>query len=102
MKVGGSFKSWKKRLCILHSGRLYYYVKKTDTVPKGMISVTGLLCDRVDGLVNGRPYGLKIISPHRTYYVCAKNDEKANQWCMYYSYIYNYSSTNLLKSEGNQ
>ena len=84
MKQGGSFKSWKKRLCILHTGRLYYYKKKTDILPKGMINVTGLTCDHVldDKLVSGRPYGLKIISPHRTYYVCADSQEDADLWCM--------------------
>lgn len=84
-KQGGSFKSWKKRLCILHSGRLYYFVKETDSVPKGMINIIGLSCDHVKNkaLVNDRPYGLRIISPHRTYYVCAKSEDEANKWCKY-------------------
>ena len=86
MKQGGSFKSWKKRLCILHTGRLYYYKSRNDPLPKGMINVTGLTCDYVldDKLVGGRPYGLRIISPHRTYYVCADSETDAKNWCMYH------------------
>ncbi|KAL0479923.1 hypothetical protein AKO1_013923 [Acrasis kona] len=76
-KQGGHFKSWKKRLCILHRGNLYYYKDKTDREPKGMISVIGLLCEEAENI---RENALKIITPHRTYYTACESAREAKIW----------------------
>jgi hypothetical protein len=70
-KQGGSFKSWKKRLCVLHQGKLYYYKNRESKEPKGVISVVGLTCEPAPDV---RDYALKIIAPHRTYYTACEND----------------------------
>jgi parallel beta-helix repeat protein len=76
-KQGGSFKSWKKRLCVLHRGNLYYYKGKDSKEPKGCISVVGLTCERADNI---REYALKIIAPHRTYYTACETETEAKIW----------------------
>jgi RAC serine/threonine-protein kinase len=63
-KQGGSYKSWKKRYCILKDGYFYYYKEKTDPNPQGVVDLRGCCCDSIqqeDGVI------IRLITPIRTY-----------------------------------
>ncbi|KAG2388855.1 hypothetical protein C9374_000294 [Naegleria lovaniensis] len=79
-KQGGSIKTWHDRLCILHQGKLYYYVSQKDTKPKGMINIQGLTCEGVELSNYKKKYGIKIISPHRTYYLACEDMNEQERW----------------------
>ncbi|KAL9657452.1 hypothetical protein ABK040_016720 [Willaertia magna] len=78
-KQGGSIKTWHERLCILHQGKLYYYASSKDTKPKGMINVQGLTCQAAEVNLK-KKFGIKIISPHRTYYFACDTENDQDRW----------------------
>lgn len=59
-------------------GKLYYYVSQKDTKPKGMINIQGLICEGVE--LAKKKYGIKIISPHRTYYLACEDNNEQERW----------------------
>lgn len=78
-KQGGIHKNWRKRLCILHQGMLYYFKSKKDKEPKGAISVLGLWVDHADK-ETGKNNCLKIITPTRTYYAISDSPNELEKW----------------------
>lgn len=63
----------------IHRGKLYYYTSQKDTKPKGMINIQGLICVAAE-LNYKKKYGIKLISPHRTYYLACEDEEEQERW----------------------
>lgn len=78
IKLGGHYKTWKRRLCVLNMGHIYYYKNKSASAPKGVIPIAGLQCILAKNYP--KPNALKIIAPSRTYIACCETEEEAEEW----------------------
>eukprot|EP01091_Cochliopodium_minus_P009002 TRINITY_DN2134_c2_g1_i2.p1 TRINITY_DN2134_c2_g1~~TRINITY_DN2134_c2_g1_i2.p1 ORF type:complete len:1422 (+),score=367.59 TRINITY_DN2134_c2_g1_i2:21-4286(+) len=77
-KNGGSFKSWKRRWCILKDGFITYFKQQNDEQPLGAIPLEGCLSvtkekDKKDNL-------FVINTPYRVYELKADTAEAMDQW----------------------
>lgn len=86
-KQGGSIKTWKRRLFLLHENVLYYYKNEDAKAPKGCIQLTKHV--HLEKVVRSNkdksyrapePFSFKIQTDFRTYWMCDKDEKQIDEW----------------------
>ena len=83
VKQGGSWKSWKKRWCVLTpTGMIFYFKDKKDVNSKGCVDVNSAKEILVENEKKKNCFG--IVTPNRTYYMAAETAQERDSWieCM--------------------
>lgn len=81
-KQGGTFRTWNKRLCFVTSSTLYYFKKENPAdadLPEDGIPLNQAYITNGDTR-SGKPHCVCIITPSRTYFLCALNDQEKAEW----------------------
>ena len=77
-KRGEGLRTWKRRWFVLRVDALTYYAMVGATSPKGSILFEGGVA--LSPHSGKKPHCLSIITPKRTYYLAAKDEEERNAW----------------------
>jgi len=78
-KEGGSWKSWKRRFFLLEDGKLSYFKRESDKVPKGSINLES--SGHIRGVeYRGKKYIFQIQTPSRTYFMQADSAQERDNW----------------------
>ncbi|XP_059618378.1 sesquipedalian-1-like isoform X4 [Phlebotomus argentipes] len=91
-KRGEVNKSWQRRWFVLKGNLLFYFEKKGDKEPIGVIVLEGCTIELAE---DGENYCFQIVFHginNRTYYLCAENQEVMEKWmkaltCAGYEYM---------------
>uniref|UniRef100_A0A1B0CDC4 Putative pleckstrin similarity domain protein n=1 Tax=Lutzomyia longipalpis TaxID=7200 RepID=A0A1B0CDC4_LUTLO len=91
-KRGEVNKSWQRRWFVLKGNLLFYFEKKGDKEPIGVIVLEGCTIELAE---DGENYCFQIVfhgTNNRTYYLCAENQEVMEKWmkaltCAGYEYM---------------
>lgn len=79
VKQGGSWKSWKKRWCVLtKTGMLYYFKDKKDINSKGCVDINSASEVVLEDDKKKNCFG--IVTPHRTFIMAAESCEERDSW----------------------
>ena len=78
----GKRKNWRKRWFVLFSGRLTYSRSHMDTKVHRQVPLTRILdaIESDNAEVEGHRHCFKIITPQRTYLLCAPSEEEEVKW----------------------
>lgn len=78
----GKRKNWRKRWFVLFSGRLTYARSHMDTKVHRQVPLTRILdaLEYDNGEAEGHGHCFKIITPQRTYLLCAPSEEEEVKW----------------------
>eukprot|EP01124_Arcella_intermedia_P006532 TRINITY_DN13869_c0_g2_i2.p1 TRINITY_DN13869_c0_g2~~TRINITY_DN13869_c0_g2_i2.p1 ORF type:complete len:451 (-),score=106.98 TRINITY_DN13869_c0_g2_i2:43-1395(-) len=76
-KEGGSYKSWKKRWMVIEGNEVAYYKKESKKDKCGVIPLVGATAQPVQ---YKKKFCFEIVTPHRTFYVCANSDAEVEKW----------------------
>ncbi|ELT89405.1 hypothetical protein CAPTEDRAFT_139153, partial [Capitella teleta] len=80
-KIGNSYKTWKRRYCVLKDACLYYYVDSTASTAKGVAHMHGYVVEA--SIPYNKPNGFSLVPPEpsmRTFYFSADNETDMNRW----------------------
>jgi len=80
IKEGGTFKSWRKRWCVLKDGVIHYSKHKDSAKDLGTVHLedaTGI--DPVP-VYKRKKFIFKIPTPDRTYYLKSQNEKERQKW----------------------
>ncbi|KAL7714853.1 non-specific serine/threonine protein kinase [Entamoeba marina] len=79
VKQGGSWKSWKKRWCMLTpTGMIFYFKDKKDINSKGCVDVNSASDILAEDVKKKNCFG--IVTPNRTYFMAAESKETRDDW----------------------
>ena len=78
VKLGYHRKNWKRRWFVLFKNELKYYDNEDGTTPLRTIN----LCEasKVEKDPAGKEFCFRLITPHRTFYMCAQSAEEMDEW----------------------
>eukprot|EP01102_Stenamoeba_stenopodia_P020703 TRINITY_DN8172_c0_g1_i5.p1 TRINITY_DN8172_c0_g1~~TRINITY_DN8172_c0_g1_i5.p1 ORF type:complete len:1732 (-),score=326.42 TRINITY_DN8172_c0_g1_i5:97-5292(-) len=79
-KMGGSYKSWKKRWCVLKDMFIYYFKTKKDTTPLGSIPLQEASIEVVEESSFGKKNCFQIHTRYRTYFLVASDGKEFKDW----------------------
>ncbi|ELP92715.1 hypothetical protein EIN_371170 [Entamoeba invadens IP1] len=79
VKQGGSWKSWKKRWCVLTpTGMIFYFKDKKDVNSLGCVDVNSASEVLVEDEKKKNCFG--IVTPNRTFFMAAESSEERDNW----------------------
>jgi len=68
VKQGGLVRNWKRRWCVLHDSKLYYFKGKSDKEPAGVIPLLGARVELADH-VTKKAHSLEVRTASRQYFM---------------------------------
>lgn len=79
VKEGGRYKTWKKRWMVIENDALAYYKKENKKDRCGEIKLRQATdIQKVD--YKGKKHCFQIVTPERTFHVCAESADEMNTW----------------------
>ncbi|EDR27381.1 hypothetical protein, conserved [Entamoeba dispar SAW760] len=79
VKQGGSWKSWKKRWCVLTpTGMIFYFKDKKDVNSKGCVDVNSASDVLLEDEKKKNCFG--IVTPNRTFFMAAESKAERDSW----------------------
>ncbi|KAL6065530.1 PH domain-containing protein [Balamuthia mandrillaris] len=78
-KQGGSYKSWKKRWCVLKDGTVFYFKNPKATTPKGTIDLEPT-SQVTETTLTKKKFAFQVKTAQRTFVIYADSDSIKASW----------------------
>ncbi|KAF9354298.1 hypothetical protein BGX34_011109 [Mortierella sp. NVP85] len=81
LKLGNTYKTWKKKWFVLRGDKLTYYKNEKEYQPLGIIPLSTIIDSlQTDPVSKSKQYCLRIVTNKRSFVCCAPDEDTLLQW----------------------
>ncbi|GJJ75735.1 hypothetical protein EMPS_08093 [Entomortierella parvispora] len=81
LKLGNTYKTWRKKWFVLRGDKLTYYKNQKEYQPHGIIPLSTIIdCLQTDPVSKHKQYCLRIVTSKRSFVCCAPDEDTLLQW----------------------